>query len=196
MPEQPLYTNRLIHQKSPYLLQHSHNPVDWYPWGEEAFQAAKERDKPIFLSIGYATCHWCHVMERESFENLEVAQLMNEIFINIKVDREELPDVDSLYMDFAQSMMAGAAGWPLNVILTPTLEPFFAATYLPPYSSHGLMGLIDLMRRIQELWQSEERDKVLDQAEKIVEIFAHNVQTGGDGVPDEEQMHHCSGTPV
>src|ERR1700733_1960919 len=113
------FTNRLIHEKSPYLLQHAHNPVDWYPWGEEAFNAAKEQDKPIFLSIGYATCHWCHVMERESFENLEVAKLMNQTFINIKVDREELPDVDSLYMEFAQSMMAGAAGWPLTVILTP-----------------------------------------------------------------------------
>lgn len=187
MSEQPLYTNRLIHQKSPYLLQHAHNPVDWYPWGEEAFQAAIDRDKPIFLSIGYATCHWCHVMERESFENLEVAQLMNENFINIKVDREELPDVDSLYMEFAQSMMAGAAGWPLNVILTPSLEPFFAATYLPPYSSHGLMGLIDLMHRIEELWTSEERHKVLDQAEKIVEMFSHSVHTIGDLLPAPEQ---------
>lgn len=186
MPEHPLYTNRLIHQKSPYLLQHAHNPVDWYPWGEEAFQAAKERDKPIFLSIGYATCHWCHVMERESFENVEVAQLLNETFINIKVDREELPDVDSLYMEFAQSMMAGASGWPLNVILTPSLEPFFAATYLPPYSSHGLMGLIDLMHRIQELWASDERDKVLDQAEKIVEMFSHSVHTSGDELPSSE----------
>lgn len=188
MPEHPLYTNRLIHQKSPYLLQHAHNPVDWYPWGEEAFQAAKDRDKPIFLSIGYATCHWCHVMERESFENVEVAQLMNQIFINIKVDREELPDVDSLYMEFAQSMMAGAAGWPLNVLLTPTLEPFFAATYLPPYSSHGLMGLIDLMRRIEELWSSEERHKVLDQAEKIVEMFSLSVHTNGDLLPSSEQI--------
>lgn len=188
MPEHPLYTNRLIHQKSPYLLQHAHNPVDWYPWGEEAFQAAKERDKPIFLSIGYATCHWCHVMEHESFENVEVAQLMNQNFINIKVDREELPDVDSLYMEFAQSMMAGAAGWPLNVILTPSLEPFFAATYLPPYSSHGVMGLIDLIHRIEELWSSEERHKVQDQAEKIVEMFSQSVHTNGDVLPSSEEI--------
>jgi uncharacterized protein YyaL (SSP411 family) len=188
MSEHPLYTNRLIHQKSPYLLQHAHNPVDWYPWGEEAFQAAKDQDKPIFLSIGYATCHWCHVMERESFEDMEVAQLMNRVFINIKVDREELPDVDNLYMEFAQSMMAGAAGWPLNVILTPELEPFFAATYLPPYSSHGLMGLVDLLQRVDELWSSEERNKVLNQAEKIVELFSHSVHTKGDILPGPEQV--------
>lgn len=188
MAENPLYTNRLIHQKSPYLLQHAHNPVDWYPWGEEAFQAAKERDKPIFLSIGYATCHWCHVMERESFENLEVAQMMNTAFINIKVDREELPDVDNLYMEFAQSMMAGAAGWPLNILLTPDLEPFFAATYLPPYSSHGMMGMVDLIQRIEELWASEERNKILEEAEKIVEMFSHNVQVSGEALPSSDQV--------
>lgn len=188
MPENPLYTNRLIHQKSPYLLQHAHNPVDWYPWGEEAFQASKDQDKPIFLSIGYATCHWCHVMERESFENVEVAQLMNRSFINIKIDREELPDVDSLYMEFAQSMMAGAAGWPLNVLLTPDLEPFFAATYLPPYSNHGLMGLTDLIQRINELWSSEERNKILNQAEKIVDLFSHSIQTRGEDISDREQV--------
>lgn len=189
MSEQPLYTNRLIHQKSPYLLQHAHNPVDWYPWGEEAFQAAKNQDKAIFLSIGYATCHWCHVMERESFENIEVAQLMNQSFINIKVDREELPDVDSLYMEFAQSMMAGAAGWPLNVLLTPNLEPFFSTTYLPPYSNHGLMGLTDLIQRIDELWSSEERHKISDQAEKIVELFSHHIHTKGEKLPDSTQIN-------
>lgn len=192
MPEQPFYNNRLIHQKSPYLLQHAHNPVDWYPWGEEAFHAAKEQDKPIFLSVGYATCHWCHVMERESFENVEVAQLMNQSFINIKVDREELPDVDSLYMEFAQSMMAGAAGWPLNVILTPELEPFFAATYLPPYSSHGLMGLIDLIQRVSELWASEERHKIMSQAGKIVELFSHSVHTTGEALPEPEQVSNTA----
>lgn len=185
MSEKHLYTNRLIYQKSPYLLQHAHNPLDWYPWGEEAFQLAKDQDKPIFLSIGYATCHWCHVMERESFENVEIAQLMNQTFVNIKVDREELPDVDSLYMEFAQSMMAGAAGWPLNVFLTPNLEPFFAATYLPPYSSHGLMGLTDLIQRIHELWSSEEKYKILEQAEKIVELFSYNIHTTGADLPTQ-----------
>lgn len=188
MSDEPLYSNRLIHQKSPYLLQHAHNPVDWYPWGDEAFQEAREQDKPIFLSIGYATCHWCHVMERESFENIEVAQMMNETFINIKVDREELPDVDNLYMEFAQSMMAGAAGWPLNVILTPELEPFFAATYLPSHSNHGLMGLTDLIHRIRDLWQSEERGKILSQAEKIVELFSHSIHPIGEEMPDIEQV--------
>lgn len=182
----PLYTNRLIHQKSPYLLQHAHNPVDWYPWGDEAFQAAQEQNKPIFLSIGYATCHWCHVMERESFEDVEVAELMNRVFINIKVDREELPDVDSLYMEFAQSMMAGAAGWPLNLILTPDLQPFFSTTYLPSHSSHGMMGLTDLIERIADLWSSEERDKIIMQAEKIVEIFSDSIHVKGDSLPEAE----------
>ena len=109
-------TNRLIHEKSPYLLQHANNPVDWYPWGDEAFEAAQKQDKPIFLSIGYATCHWCHVMGKESFEDPEVAKVMNEAFVNIKVDREEHPEVDNIYMEFAQALMSSAGGWPLNVI--------------------------------------------------------------------------------
>lgn len=184
----PSHTNRLIHEKSPYLLQHAHNPVDWYSWSPEAFQAAKDLDKPIFLSIGYSTCHWCHVMEKETFEDVEIARLMNETFINIKVDREELPEVDNLYMEFAQSMMAGAAGWPLNVILTPELQPFFAATYLPPKSRQGLMGMIELIYRIKEVWQGEEREKILLQADRIVEAFASVLHTKGDVVPDHEQI--------
>ncbi len=188
MAERHLYTNRLVHEKSPYLLQHAHNPVDWFPWGEDAFFAAKQSEKPIFLSIGYATCHWCHVMEKESFEDLEVAHLMNETFINIKVDREELPEVDSLYMEFAQSMMQGAAGWPLNVILTPDLQPFFAATYLPPKSQQGMMGLTELIARIKEVWEGEERDRVLSQAEKIVEVFGEGIHTQGDELPEKEQL--------
>lgn len=188
MAERFLYTNRLIHEKSPYLLQHAHNPVDWYPWGEEAFKVARDHGKPIFLSIGYATCHWCHTMERESFESLEVADLMNETFINIKVDREELPEVDSLYMEFAQSMMAGSAGWPLNVILTPDLEPFFAATYLPPHTSHGLMGLTELIIRIREVWEGEEREKVMEQATKIVEVFAEGIHATGTELPSKEKI--------
>lgn len=188
MPEHYLYTNRLIHQKSPYLLQHAHNPVDWYPWGDEAFHASREQDKPIFLSIGYATCHWCHVMERESFEDPEVAKMMNDTFINVKVDREELPEVDSLYMEFAQGMMAGAAGWPLNVILTPELQPFFAATYLPPHSKHGLVGLVDLIKRIQDVWTGEEREAVLMQAAQVVEVFAGSVHAEGEVIPDKEEL--------
>lgn len=182
------YTNRLINEKSPYLLQHAHNPVDWYPWGDEAFQMAKEKDKPIFLSIGYSTCHWCHVMEKESFEDSQLALMMNEAFINIKVDREELPEIDSLYMEFAQSMMSGAAGWPLNVILTPELQPFFASTYLPPKTKHGLMGLNELILRIKEVWHGEEREKILLQADRIVEAFAAAVHAKGDALPLKEQV--------
>lgn len=192
MAEHHLYTNRLIREKSPYLLQHAHNPVDWYPWSPEAFETARNLDKPIFLSIGYATCHWCHVMERESFENPEIASMMNEAFINIKVDREELPEVDSLYMEFAQSMMAGAAGWPLNVILTPDLQPFFAATYLPSSSSHGLMGLQDLILRITEVWSGEERERVVAQASKIVEAFAANVHVRGEEISAKEQIEDAA----
>lgn len=194
MTERNLYTNRLAHQKSPYLIQHAHNPVDWYPWGPEAFTAAKEQDKPIFLSIGYATCHWCHVMEKESFENLEVAQLMNKIFINIKVDREELPEVDNLYMEFAQSMMAGAAGWPLNVILTPDLQPFFATTYLPSKSNRGLTGLYELIQRIGEIWSGAEKEKVIEQAEKIVDVFSQNVHLHGESIPAQEKIDELANT--
>jgi uncharacterized protein YyaL (SSP411 family) len=186
------YTNRLINQKSPYLLQHAHNPVEWYPWGEEAFHNAKEQDKPIFLSIGYATCHWCHVMERESFEDPALAELLNDMFINIKVDREELPEIDSLYMEFAQGMMAGAAGWPLNVILTPDLQPFFAATYLPPKSKHGLVGLVDLIARIHEVWTGEERESVLTQAAQVVEVFAESVHPRGEQLPEKEQLQEIA----
>lgn len=188
MAEKYQFTNRLIKEKSPYLLQHAHNPVDWYSWGNEAFEQAREQDKPIFLSIGYATCHWCHVMERESFEDVEIAKLLNDTFINIKVDREELPHVDSLYMEFAQSMMAGAAGWPLNVILTPDLQPFFAATYLPPYSAHGMLGLGELVQRINEVWWGEERERILSQASRIVEVFAESVHVQGNELPDKEQI--------
>ena len=180
--------NRLSLEKSPYLLQHAFNPVDWYPWGQEAFDASKDSQKPIFLSIGYATCHWCHVMEKESFEDMEIAEMMNDAFINIKVDREELPEIDGIYMEFAQGMMSGASGWPLNVILTPDLEPFFAATYLPPEGRHGLVGFKDLIVKIKQMWNSEEREHVLEQAKKIVDIFANNQNPVGDEFPEKEQI--------
>ena len=128
--------NRLAGEKSPYLLQHAQNPVDWYPWGEEAFSRARREDKPILLSIGYSTCHWCHVMERESFENEEIARIMNDHFVCVKLDREERPDVDKVYMTAVQAM-AGQGGWPLNVFLTPELEPFFGGTYFPPQARWG-----------------------------------------------------------
>ena len=165
------HTNRLIHETSPYLLQHAHNPVDWYPWSEEAFEKAKKENKPVLLSIGYSACHWCHVMERESFENEKIAALMNELFVNIKVDREELPEVDSIYMEFAQALMSSSGGWPLNLILTPDLKPFFAVTYLPPTNQRGLIGMTYFIQHIRELWGSQERKQLVDQADRIVELF-------------------------
>lgn len=180
--------NRLIQEKSPYLLQHAHNPVDWYPWGNEAFDAAIKSDRPIFLSIGYATCHWCHVMEDESFKDEDVAKAMNEAFICIKVDREELPEIDGLYMEFAQTMIIGSAGWPLNIILTPELKPFFAATYLPKHSSRGLMGVIELAEKISGLWNGQERERLIGQAEKIVEILKTHVHGQGRDLPTYEAI--------
>src|SRR5438132_4611449 len=131
------HTNRLIASTSPYLLQHAHNPVDWYPWGEEALGRARAEDKPILLSVGYSACHWCHVMERESFEDAETAALMNEHFVNIKVDREERPDIDAVYMD-AVVALTGQGGWPMTVFLTPEGEPFFGGTYFPPAPRYGM----------------------------------------------------------
>jgi len=158
-------SNKLINEKSPYLLQHVNNPVDWYPWGEEAFQKAKKEKKPIFLSIGYSTCHWCHVMAHESFESQDVADLMNETFISIKVDREERPDIDKIYMTVCQ-MMTGSGGWPLTILLTPDKKPFFAGTYFPKESKFGRIGLIDLIKRVKSLWINN-KDELLESAEKI-----------------------------
>jgi uncharacterized protein YyaL (SSP411 family) len=157
--------NRLIHEKSPYLLQHAHNPVDWYPWGEEAFAVARELDRPIFLSIGYATCHWCHVMEHESFEDEEVARLMNEAFVNIKVDREERPDIDGIYMTVAQ-LTTGQGGWPLTILMTADRVPFLAATYIPRENRHGRVGMVHLVPRIQQAW-AERRAALLESATSI-----------------------------
>jgi len=158
--------NRLIHEKSPYLLQHAANPVDWYPWGDEAFTRARNEGKPIFLSIGYATCHWCHVMAHESFEDADVAALLNKDFIAIKVDREERPDIDSIYMSVCQ-MMTGQGGWPLTVIITPEKKPFFAGTYFPKEARSGMNGLLDLLPRITQLWQ-EKRSDLTASADEIV----------------------------
>lgn len=149
------HTNALGREKSPYLLQHQHNPVDWLPWGEEAFERARNEQKPIFLSIGYSTCHWCHVMERESFENEAVAAVMNEHFINIKVDREERPDVDRVYMTFVQATNNGQGGWPMSVFLTPSLQPFFGGTYFPPRDAFGRPGFTTLLHHIAEAWQKD-----------------------------------------
>ncbi|MFX0025080.1 MAG: thioredoxin domain-containing protein [Candidatus Hermodarchaeota archaeon] len=157
--------NHLVNEKSPYLLQHVENPVDWYPWGEEAFNKAFQENKPLFLSIGYSTCHWCHVMAHESFENDAVAQLMNDTFISIKVDREERPDIDKIYMTVCQ-MMTGSGGWPLTILLTPDKKPFFAGTYFPKESKFGRIGLIDLIKRVKTLWINN-KDELLESAEKI-----------------------------
>jgi uncharacterized protein YyaL (SSP411 family) len=161
--------NRLIHEKSPYLLQHAHNPVDWYPWGEEAFQKAQAENKPIFLSVGYSTCHWCHVMERESFENPEIADLLNRYYVSIKVDREERPDVDRVYMTFVQST-TGAGGWPMSVFLTPDLKPFLGGTYYPPEDRYGRPGFSTLLTRLAEIWR-DSPGKIVDQGIQMTEAI-------------------------
>ena len=168
----PAHTNRLALEKSPYLLQHAHNPVDWFAWGDEAFAKAKREDKPIFLSIGYSTCHWCHVMERESFESEETAKYLNEHFVSIKVDREERPDVDKIYMTFVQAMV-GSGGWPLNVFLTPDLKPFYGGTYWPPEAKHGRPSFLDVLRQIHSAWTTK-REQLLNSStqmhDKLVEL--------------------------
>jgi len=162
-------TNRLAQEKSPYLLQHSHNPVDWYPWGEEAFAKARREDKPIFLSVGYSTCHWCHVMAHESFENEEVAATMNREFVNIKVDREERPDVDRVYMTFVQAT-TGGGGWPMSVWLTPDLKPFVGGTYFPPEDRYGQPGFKKVLERIAAAWK-QDHEKIAGQGARIVEAL-------------------------
>jgi uncharacterized protein YyaL (SSP411 family) len=172
--------NHLINETSPYLLQHAHNPVDWYPWGPEAFKRAQRENKPIFLSIGYSTCHWCHVMAHESFENPEVARLMNEAFVSIKVDREERPDIDNVYMSACQ-VMTGSGGWPLSIIMTPDKKPFFAATYIPREGRFGLIGMMELIPHIRELWTTR-RGEALSLSNKIATVLQ---QTSQD-TPGEE----------
>ena len=158
--------NRLIQEKSPYLLQHAYNPVDWYPWCEEAFEKARKEGKPVFLSIGYSTCHWCHVMAHESFEDVDVARLLNGVFVCIKVDREERPDIDKVYMHACQTM-TGAGGWPLTIVMTPEMKPFFAATYIPRDSRFGRIGMLEIIPKIQEVWKNR-HDDILQSAGQIV----------------------------
>jgi uncharacterized protein len=179
--------NRLAGEKSPYLQQHAHNPVDWYPWGPEAFERARREDKPIFLSIGYSTCHWCHVMERESFEDPGVASLMNEAFISIKVDREERPDIDAQYMAVCQMLTQGG-GWPLTIIMTPDKKPFYAGTYFPRETKYGRIGLMDLVPRIKEIWQRS-RAETLNNADKITDALRKSTRTAQGSMPGEDQLH-------
>ncbi len=168
--------NRLIEEKSPYLLQHAHNPVDWLPWGEEAFRKAAAEDKPVFLSIGYSTCHWCHVMERESFEDEEMARLLNEHVVSIKVDREERPDVDSVYMTVCQAL-TGSGGWPLSIFMTPDRKPFFAGTYFPKHGRMGMPGLVDIISHVSDLWKNN-REQVLRASEEITGAIQPRRPTG------------------
>jgi len=177
--------NKLSKEKSPYLLQHASNPVDWYPWGEEVFSRAQKENKPIFLSIGYSTCHWCHVMAHESFEDEDVAKLMNEVFISIKVDREERPDIDKIYMTVCQ-MMTGSGGWPLTIIMTPDKKPFFAGTYFPKESRFRRIGLIDLIKRVKNLWNNN-KDEILNSADQIT-ITLKNIDQEAPGDKFSEKL--------
>ncbi len=181
--------NRLAKESSPYLLQHAHNPVDWHPWGDEAFALAKKLDRPVFLSIGYSTCHWCHVMERECFEDEAIAKQMNEGFICIKVDREERPDVDAVYMDAVQAI-AGQGGWPMSVFLTPEGRPFYGGTYFPPTDRHGRPGFPTVMTRIVELWKTR-RDDVNTSSERLVEAIAARGGPGEAGKLTAEWRTHA-----
>ena len=178
-------SNRLKYETSPYLLQHKDNPVEWYPWGEEAFDRAKKEDKPVFLSIGYSTCHWCHVMAHESFEDEEIADILNRYFISIKVDKEERPDIDTVYMSVCQAF-TGSGGWPTSIFMTPDQKPFFAGTYFPKTGWGGAYGLKELLLAIHEQWE-EDRDVLLKQAKEIV---AHLSKTDPDiSTADAEIIH-------
>jgi len=183
--------NRLANEKSPYLLQHADNPVDWYPWEEEAFEKAKKEDKPVFLSIGYATCHWCHVMEHESFEDQQVAEMMNRAFVNIKVDREERPDIDNTYMTVCQ-MLTGRGGWPLTIIMTPDKEPFFAGTYFPKFSRQRHIGMLDIVQQIENVWKTN-RAKVMKSVQQIKEGFSKSLELGKSNIPfDEDNVEQAA----
>jgi uncharacterized protein len=178
--------NRLAAEPSPYLRQHAENPVDWYPWGDEAFARAQEEDRPVLVSIGYSSCHWCHVMAHESFEDDATADLMNTLFVNVKVDREERPDVDGVYMDAVQAM-TGHGGWPLTLFVTPDGRPFFGGTYYPNEARHGMPAFRDVLRAVDEHWR-EHRDQVTDQAERLTEAVARSGGLEAQGIPGPEVL--------
>ncbi len=179
--------NRLAREKSPYLLQHAHNPVDWYSWSEEAFQKAKAEDRPIFLSIGYSTCHWCHVMERESFEDKEVAKVLNDYYVSIKVDREERPDIDSIYMSVCQAV-TGQGGWPLTIVMTPDKKPFFAGTYFPKTGRYGYPGIVELLLQIKDAWAAD-RDQLIETSSRITDAIKNSPRRGSGEQAGEETVH-------
>jgi uncharacterized protein YyaL (SSP411 family) len=178
--EEHMSANRLVHEKSPYLQQHADNPVDWYPWGEEAFAKSRSEDKPIFLSIGYSTCHWCHVMERESFENEAIADYLNRNFVSIKIDREERPDIDRIYMSYVQST-TGGGGWPMSVWLTPDLMPFVGGTYFPPENKYGRAGFPLVLERIKDAW-SKDRERILESSANVMEQLREQAEKSAGGV--------------
>jgi uncharacterized protein YyaL (SSP411 family) len=184
--DKPVGENRLARETSPYLLQHAHNPVDWYPWGEEAFARAKAEDKPILLSVGYSACHWCHVMERESFENADTAAVMNRHFVNIKVDREERPDVDHIYMQAVQTM-TGQGGWPMTVFLTSDGTPFYGGTYFPPADRHGLPGFPRLLQALAEAWTNRRAD-VLDNGRQLAGSLGQESRLRAAGTPLGDEL--------
>ena len=186
MPHQ----NRLAGETSPYLRQHADNPVDWYPWGDAAFATARDRDVPILLSVGYSACHWCHVMAHESFEDADTAALMNELFVNVKVDREERPDVDAIYMDAVQAM-TGQGGWPMTVFLTPAGKPFFGGTYFPSVGRGGMISFTELCRRIHEVW-IERRSDIEGQADDLTAAVGQAATlAGGDRPPGDELLSNA-----
>ncbi|XP_006812737.2 spermatogenesis-associated protein 20-like, partial [Saccoglossus kowalevskii] len=190
-PELP-QRNRLAKEKSPYLLQHASNPVDWYPWAQEAFDKAKKENKLIFLSVGYSTCHWCHVMERESFQNPDIGSLMNQKFVCIKVDREERPDVDKVYMAFIQATQ-GSGGWPMSVWLTPDLKPVVGGTYFPPADKYGRPGFPTILCRIANMWKEKE-EQMLSQGTMIIDALMQNTtvkKTTEQNIPGLECVHRC-----
>src|SRR5829696_2725343 len=173
--------NRLAGETSPYLLQHADNPVDWYPWGDEALSRARDQDRPILLSIGYSACHWCHVMEHESFEDAETAAVMNELFVNVKVDREERPDLDAVYMD-AVVALTGHGGWPMTVFLTPEGEPFWGGTYFPPEPRHGMPAFRDVLRAVHEAYR-ERRPDIDRQARALTEAVGRSADARASSDP-------------
>ncbi|MCC6860645.1 MAG: thioredoxin domain-containing protein [Bryobacterales bacterium] len=184
-----MHTNRLAGERSPYLLQHAHNPVDWYPWGAEAFERARRENKPIFLSIGYSTCHWCHVMERESFEDEKLAELLNRHFVPVKVDREERPDIDRIYMTFVQAT-TGGGGWPMSVFLTPELKPFFGGTYFPPDDRYGRPGFGTLLDRIAQAWATE-REQLERSGDEVTGQLQRQLESGRSGRMDSMLSESC-----
>ncbi len=178
--------NRLINEKSPYLLQHAYNPVNWFPWGDEAFTKAREENKPVFLSIGYSTCHWCHVMEQDSFEDPDVAALLNEHYIAIKVDREERPDLDQKYMAACQAL-TGQGGWPLTVFLTPDRKPFYAGTFFPKNNRYGITGMLEILPRISEFWQKD-RNRVVQAGDELIAALGKMNDIGSDQAGKDKQL--------